>query len=96
MLELTGFCISRFDQLTHPRATWFSDIVFDQGARIKIIQSHTALVTTVTDGLAQRRVESQVVHATDVTLLLFFRQAFPLSGQTAFFGGLGCALTLRP
>jgi hypothetical protein len=73
--------ISLFDQLTNPRAARFCDVVFDQGAGIKVIESHPESATALNENLAQRWVEGEAPHETQVVLLFLFWQGLLLSGQ---------------
>jgi hypothetical protein len=86
MMELPSCCVSCCDQLTDPCTARLSDVVFDQRAGIEVIESHTESVTALYDNLAQRRVEGQALHETEVILLFLFWQGIPLSGQMLFLG----------
>jgi hypothetical protein len=57
---MTGFRISLLKQLTDPRVTGFSDVVFDQGAGIEVGKSHKRLAMALTNNLAQRRIEDRI------------------------------------
>jgi len=53
--EMTGLascCLAFFDELAYPRAAWFGDVVFDQGAGIKVVEGHISSVAVLKNGLA--------------------------------------------